>query len=280
MVGPNYSPGKTLDQVIEEAIDAANCVVVIWSKSSVTSSWVRAEADEGKRRGILVPIMIEDVRIPLAFRQMHAAQLLDWDGVVNHPEIKQVFKSVGMILGKNLEIEARESIVPSARRLSSSPLKADKGRSLCVLYSHKDMRWLEEFLGVLKPFIPREAIIIWDDFKLKEDTERVERITHDLMSSSLVIMLVSSNFLASDFISEDVLPPLLDRAHKEGVRAFWLAVSVSLYKETKIHHYSALNDPSRPLISLSPSDVERELVRIAKAIKSEFMRVNTLYPES
>lgn len=62
--------GKTFDEVIEEAIDAARCVVVLWSNSSVTSRWVHTEAEEGARRNILVPVLIEKVNIPLAFHRI------------------------------------------------------------------------------------------------------------------------------------------------------------------------------------------------------------------
>ncbi len=72
--------GRTFDEVIEEAIDAAKCIVVVWSEASVKSRWVRTEAEEGATRGILVPVLIEDVRIPLAFRRIQAAYLIDWDG--------------------------------------------------------------------------------------------------------------------------------------------------------------------------------------------------------
>ena len=48
-------PGVTYDRVIERALVQADCVVVLWSAHAVESDWVRAEADEGRRRGILVP---------------------------------------------------------------------------------------------------------------------------------------------------------------------------------------------------------------------------------
>jgi hypothetical protein len=48
-------PGETFDTVIEEALDAAKCVIVLWSKTSVYKEWVRTEASEGKQRGILIP---------------------------------------------------------------------------------------------------------------------------------------------------------------------------------------------------------------------------------
>ena len=62
-------PGKTFDQVIEERLDAAKAVVVLWTGRSVQSQWVRTEAGEALGRGILVPVLLEDCKIPLAFRR-------------------------------------------------------------------------------------------------------------------------------------------------------------------------------------------------------------------
>jgi hypothetical protein len=46
---PKIPPGKTFDEVIEQALDAARCVMVLWSKKSVSSDWVKTEAAAGKR---------------------------------------------------------------------------------------------------------------------------------------------------------------------------------------------------------------------------------------
>ena len=43
-------PGRSFDEVIEEALGAAKCVVVLWSKNSASSDWVKGEAAEGLRR--------------------------------------------------------------------------------------------------------------------------------------------------------------------------------------------------------------------------------------
>ena len=64
--------GRPFDEVIEEAIEAAKCIIVLWTEKSVRSDWVRTEATEGVARGILIPILLEDVRIPLAFRRIQA----------------------------------------------------------------------------------------------------------------------------------------------------------------------------------------------------------------
>lgn len=72
--------GRTFDRVIEEQLAQARCVVVLWSAASVQSDWVRTEAADGARRGILVPVIIEKVDIPLEFRRIQAADLAGWRG--------------------------------------------------------------------------------------------------------------------------------------------------------------------------------------------------------
>jgi hypothetical protein len=87
-------PGRTFDQVIEEALDAARCVMVVWSQHSVHSDWVKTEAAEGARRRILVPVLLDAVRIPLEFRRIQAARLLDWHDTGPHPEFDKVVRAV------------------------------------------------------------------------------------------------------------------------------------------------------------------------------------------
>ena len=58
-------PGRHFDEVIEEALNGARCVVVLWSQASVASNWVKTEAADAMQRKILIPALIEDVRIPL-----------------------------------------------------------------------------------------------------------------------------------------------------------------------------------------------------------------------
>lgn len=97
---PKIPPGETFDEVIEQALEAARCVIVSWSKKSVTSRWVKAEASEGNRRRILMPALIEDdVRIPLEFRYQHAARLTDWEGQEGHLEFEQLKVAIAQLLG-------------------------------------------------------------------------------------------------------------------------------------------------------------------------------------
>lgn len=72
--------GKTFAQVIAEEIAKARCVVTLWSVESVQKEWVIEEASEGKKRGILVPVLIDAVELPWGFRLVQAADLTGWTG--------------------------------------------------------------------------------------------------------------------------------------------------------------------------------------------------------
>ncbi len=78
---------------------AAKCIVVIWSKHSVNSRWVRTEASEGADRGILFPVLTEDVPIPLAFKRIQAANLAEWDGSESHSAFQRLVADIAGILG-------------------------------------------------------------------------------------------------------------------------------------------------------------------------------------
>lgn len=45
--------GKAFDLVIEEQLNAARCVIVLWSKDSVRSRWVKTEAAVAAERECL-----------------------------------------------------------------------------------------------------------------------------------------------------------------------------------------------------------------------------------
>jgi hypothetical protein len=78
--------GKNFNRVIEEALQKAHCAIVVWSTASVTSEWVFNEASAARKRGILVPVLIDDVDPPLEFRHLQAARLVDWRGDTNDAE--------------------------------------------------------------------------------------------------------------------------------------------------------------------------------------------------
>jgi Tol biopolymer transport system component len=74
------NPGEAFDQVTEKALREAKAVVVLWSKKSVDSRWVRAEAMQANDNKTLVPVMIEPCKRPIMFELTHTADLSQWSG--------------------------------------------------------------------------------------------------------------------------------------------------------------------------------------------------------
>jgi TolB-like protein/Tfp pilus assembly protein PilF len=72
--------GEAYDKVTEKALEDAKAVVVLWSRTSVDSRWVRAEATQADRNGTLVPVMIEACKRPIMFELTHTADLIGWKG--------------------------------------------------------------------------------------------------------------------------------------------------------------------------------------------------------
>ena len=96
----------------------------------------------------------------------------------------------------------------------------------------------------------------------------------------VAVLLITPHFLASDFIANDELPPLLKAAEEGGLTILWVAVRHSLYGETAIAAYQAANNPTRPLAALSASEQDEELVKIAQKIRDAANRPIVLRPAS
>ncbi len=74
--------GSSYDDAIEEALNEARCVVTVWTERSIQSRWVKNESMVGMERGLLVPVLLDDVEPPVAFKAMQAADLRRWNGSI------------------------------------------------------------------------------------------------------------------------------------------------------------------------------------------------------
>jgi hypothetical protein len=79
---------------IATELGASRCVVVAWSPRSVASNWVRDEATQGNERGVLVPVTIEPVAIPLGFGQVHTIAVMNAAGELDADGVEQLAASV------------------------------------------------------------------------------------------------------------------------------------------------------------------------------------------
>jgi O-acetyl-ADP-ribose deacetylase (regulator of RNase III) len=156
-----------------------------------------------------------------------------------------------------------------------SSVEAESTRNqVFISYSHKNKDWLDRLQTMLTPLVRKNALGIWDDQQIEAGSKWRDEITKALSSAKVAVLLVSPEFLGSDFIYKHELPPLLAAAQHKGLVVLWVCLSACLYQETEIEAYQAAHDVGKPLDSLAPHEQNAALVRICQEIKKA--AVNTL----
>ena len=139
-----------------------------------------------------------------------------------------------------------------------------------ISYSHEDRVWLQRLQKHLKPYVRNATISVWDDTQIKTGTKWRDEIAAALAAARVGVLLVSPNFLASDFIAEKELPPLLEAARKDGLKIVWVPISASAFKKTPIADFQAAYNPATPLDSLSEAQQNKALVEICEKIEAAY----------
>ena len=103
------APGETWRSVLQEALHAMDCMVVLWSRNSVGSEWVKVEAEEGRTVGKLVPVLIDQIHPPVGFRNIQAADLSDWDGSSDAAQFRRLLSALESRKGQSV-IQAPETV--------------------------------------------------------------------------------------------------------------------------------------------------------------------------
>ena len=105
--------GETFLPTTEAALESADAVVVLWSRTSVDSHWVRDEATRGRERGCLVPLSLDGSHAPLGFRQFQLINVSKWRGRSDGPEIVAAVRAITALAGR--EAQAPAATLPAPR---------------------------------------------------------------------------------------------------------------------------------------------------------------------
>ena len=146
--------------------------------------------------------------------------------------------------------------------------KMDKKHSIFISYSHKDAEWLERITTHLRPLGRYYGIDEWDDRRLRTSDKWKIEISKALNNATIAILLFSPNFMASDFIINNELQPLLENADKKGVKIMPVMVRpCATLEESGLSDYQAPNDPKRTLIEMKEGEIDRTLSKLVEDIK-------------
>ncbi|MFN6537481.1 MAG: TIR domain-containing protein [Nostoc sp. EkiNYC01] len=168
--------------------------------------------------------------------------------------------------------DIKDTLIPPILPIKLSMPEPTTRNQVFISYSHQDQQWLTKLQTHLKPMIRNQTFVAWDDTKIQPGAKWREEIEKALAAAKVAVLLVSPDFLASDFIADNELPPLLDAAEAEGLTIIWIPLTYSGYEETEIEKYQSAHPPNKPLESLSPAQENQAWVKICQQIKAAILR--------
>ncbi|MET3018363.1 leucine-rich repeat domain-containing protein [Flavobacterium hydatis] len=170
-----------------------------------------------------------------------------------------------------------------SRLINSLPLiKNDKNKtipvnmnktsktSIFISYSHKDKIWLEKVQTHIKVLKHQTEFDfeVWDDNKIAAGDKWKDEITKALNRAKVAILIVSTDFLASDFIQGKEIPELLNNANENGTILLSIIVRPCRFSnQIGISDLQAVNAPSEALSGLSEHEQEKVLLKLTERIE-------------
>jgi len=134
-------------------------------------------------------------------------------------------------------------------------------------YSHRDEEWKDRLISHLRSLERQGMLDIWDTSDLPVGSDWSQEIQQSLKKADLAILLVSPDFLASDFIIQRELPALLRRREKEGLAVLPIIVRPAAWSTLpELAQLQFLNTDARPLAALSNYERDQVLTNISERI--------------
>lgn len=135
-----------------------------------------------------------------------------------------------------------------------------------VSYAHIDSEYLNDVKRHFKPFL--NQLDFWDDTKILVGSIWKDEIANAIDRAKVAILLVSTDFFGSDFISSNELPRLLELAEKEGTVILTVILKPCLFEEfNEINQYQAMNSPNNPVSKMDENEKEELYVNLVRQTK-------------
>lgn len=141
-----------------------------------------------------------------------------------------------------------------------------KRNKVFISYSHLDKEYLTDIQRHFKPFL--NQIDFWDDSKIQPGQKWKNEIRNAIDETKVAILLLSTDFLGSDFITSNELPPLLESAEKDGTVILIVILKPCLFEEFyELNQFQAMNPPNHPVSKMDINEREELFVNLVRQTK-------------
>lgn len=157
-----------------------------------------------------------------------------------------------------------------AKNNKNEHLAKNKSKKVFISYSHKDSAHLERLRVHLKPLEKLGVVDVWDDTKIKVGNHWEKEIDAALHQAAIAVLIVSADFLASDFIVDNELPPILEKAQLDGTKIVPVILKPCRFsRDANLSRFQALNPPDKPVHGMNESEQEVIWDRLSQIIEAE-----------
>jgi hypothetical protein len=172
-----------------------------------------------------------------------------------------IYKKMCEVKGNSLE--QLKLNMPRDEETEIEYKKSEHEVTIFISYAHNDEKWLSLLKKHLKVLQREFSFKYWDDNRIRTGNSWREEIEYALNVARAAILLVSTDFLASDFIRDVELSTLLKKAEKNGTKIFPVIVSPCRFKETKaLEGIEAVNNPEKTLNECTEPERERIMLKL------------------
>jgi tetratricopeptide (TPR) repeat protein len=141
------------------------------------------------------------------------------------------------------------------------------GPKVFISYSHQDEAWKDKLVRQLRVLELEGAFDLWDDRKIAAGDGWRTEIETAMESARAAVLLISADFLISDFIRGTEVPRLLQRRAQDGLRIIPLIVRPCPWRRVPwLSEIQGRPTDGRPLAEGSPVQIEKDLCALAEEI--------------
>jgi hypothetical protein len=162
--------------------------------------------------------------------------------------------------------------VAIAKARSRSPGVCKVRDVVFICYCNKDKKWLEEMRTMLAPVIRRKVLSVWHDRKIKPGEKWRSEIAKALRKTRVGVLLVTKNFLASEFINEVELKYLLRNAKTIGIKLLPVYVGHCMWKHSPLAEVQFVNDTEKPLGQYRGTNLDKHLKEVCEKIEKAYRK--------
>jgi hypothetical protein len=134
-----------------------------------------------------------------------------------------------------------------------------------VSYSHADTKLKTELIKHLAPLHRLQLVSHWDDGEIKPGDHWEKSIADQMTAAKLILLLISSDFIASEFCYEKELVAALKRDRAKTARVLPVILRPCLWQELPFGKLQAAPHEGKPITSWTSPD--EAMMEVAKAVR-------------